>query len=73
MDLQHVEAQLGAWAHHHASMGESILHAVSFEHLPKHSLHPLSSMDLWINYLYTITVSCLPLTCFPISLTLDLA
>lgn len=40
MDLQHVEAQLGARAHHHASMGGNILHAVSLEHLPKHSLHP---------------------------------
>ena len=70
MGLQLWKLSLESWDRHHVSMGENILHAVSLEYLPKHSLHQWSSMQ--INYLFTITLSSLPLLCFPTPLTLGL-
>lgn len=42
MGLQMWRLSLEPGGHHHAAMGENILHAVSLEYLAKHALHPWS-------------------------------
>lgn len=62
MGLQLWKLSLESWDRHHVSMGENILHAVSLEYLPKHSLHQWSSMQ--INYSQLLFLLC-PCYVFP--------